>query len=196
MRAFLAWTFAATAAMLVMAGAPVAKADEPIKVSIADADITPFCLKMRMVRHPDFPMLREKYNLQFREIMQTMAVAPVSVANKDIDIGECTGISTVVNAWNKGAKNLIIWSVGAKLPVYQLVANPAIKTLEDFRGKNIGTPGIQTASSEAVEMILKRGAGLKPNIDYNFVSTGGGTTRAAALLAGKIDALPTFPPVS
>ena len=173
-----------------------AAADDKIKVSIADAEITPFCLKMRMVRHPAFPDMREKYNLQFEDIMQIMAQAPVSVANRDIDIGECTGISTMVNAWNKGAKNLIIWSVGAEIPVYQLVANPAIKDLKDFKGKNIGSPGVQTASSEAVEMILKRGAGLLPGKDYEFVATGGGTTRAAALLSGKIDALPTFPPVS
>jgi ABC-type nitrate/sulfonate/bicarbonate transport system substrate-binding protein len=193
MRASLTWILAAMAAV---ATAPLARAAEPIKVSIADADITPFCLKMRMVRHPAFPMMREKYNLQFQEIMQTMSVAPVSVANKDIDVGECTGISTMVNAWNKGAKNLVVWSVGAEIPVYQMVANPKLKKLEDFKGANIGSPGIQTASSEAIEMILKRGAGLKPGVDYNFVSTGGGSARAAALIAGKIDALPTFPPLS
>ena len=173
-----------------------AAAQEKIKVSIADGEITSFCLKMRMVRHPNFPEMRQKYNLQFEDVMQIMAQAPVSVANRDIDIGECTGISTMVNAWNKGAKNLIVWSVGAIVPVYQLVANPAIKELKDFKGKNIGSPGIQTASSEAVEMILKRGANLLPGKDYEFVSTGGGNTRAAALLSGKIDALPTFPPIS
>lgn len=45
-------------------------------------------------------------------------------------------------------------------------------------------------------MMLKRGAGLLPEKDYNFVSTGGGNARAAALISGKIDALPTFPPIS
>jgi ABC-type taurine transport system substrate-binding protein len=186
------------AVLLVMAVAvpTQAQAQEKIRVAIADPEITPFCLKMRMVRHPAFPMMREKYKLQFEEVLVIMAQAPVTVANKDLDVGECTGISTMVNAWNKGAKNLVVFSVGAELPVYQLVANPAIRKLEDFRGKNIGTPGIQTASSEAVEMILKRGAGLLPGKDYNYVSTGGGNTRAAALLSGKIDALPTFPPIS
>src|SRR5262245_24418835 len=186
-------------AILVVAAAVVpipSHAQDRIRAAIADPEITPFCLKMRMVRHPAFPKMREKYKLQFDDVLVIMAQAPVTVANKDLDIGECTGISTMVNAWNKGAKNLIVFSVGAELPVYQLVANPAIRKLEDFRGKSIGTPGIQTASSEAVEMILKRGAGLLPGRDYNFVSTGGGNTRAAALLSGKIDALPTFPPIS
>ena len=64
---------------------------------------------------------------------------------------------------------------------FQLVANPAIKKLEDFRGKNIGTPGIQTASSEAVEMILKRGAGLLPGKDFNYVSTGGADTNPGTI---------------
>ena len=42
----------------------------------------------------------------------------------------------------------------------------------------------------------QRSADLLPGRDYNYVSTGGGSTRAAALLSGKIDALPTFPPIS
>ncbi len=196
MRIFLTASLSAFALAAPLFVATPASAQQSIKVSIADGEITPFCLKMRMVRHPAFPAMREKYNLKFEDVMQIMAQAPVSVSNKDIDIGECTGISTMVNAWNKGAKNLIVWSVGAEIPVYQLVANPAIKDLKDFKGKNIGSPGIQTASSEAVEMILKRGAGLLPGKDYDFVATGGGNTRAAALLSGKIDALPTFPPIS
>ena len=173
-----------------------APAQEKIRVSIADGEITPFCMKMRMVRHAAFPAMREKYKLQFEEVVQIMSQSPVTVAGQDLDIGECTGISTMVNAWNKRAKNLFVWSVGAQVPVYQLVANPAIKKLADLKGKNIGSPGIQTASSEAVEMMLKRGAGLLPEKDYNFVSTGGGNARAAALISGKIDALPTFPPIS
>jgi ABC-type nitrate/sulfonate/bicarbonate transport system substrate-binding protein len=191
---YLAWTFAALAAAAATVSA--ARAEDPIKVSIADKDITPFCFKMRMVRHPDFPMMREKYHLQFQEIMQTMSVAPIAVANNSIDIGECTGISTMVNAWNKGAKNLVIWSVGAEIPVYQLIGNPKIKTLKDFKGAKLGSPGIQTASTEAIEMILKRGAGLKRGVDYDLVQTGGGSARAAALVAGKIDGIPTFPPLS
>ena len=130
-----------------------ASAEDAVRVSIADQEITPFCLKMRMVRHPNFSQMRDKYKLDFESTMQVMSQAPISVANHDIDVGECTGISTMVNAWNKGAKNLVIWSVGAIVPVYQLVANPSIKTLADLKGKNIGTPGLQTASSEAVEMI-------------------------------------------
>lgn len=181
--------------LLLVAGAARA-ADNSIRVSVADAEITPFCLKMRLVRHPNFPMLRDKYDLKFEDTIMQMAQTPVTVADHDLDIGECSGISTVVNAWNKGAKNIFIFSVGAELPVYQIVARPEIKQIADFKGRNIGTPGINTASTEAVEMILKRGAGLLPDRDYNFVSTGGGSTRAAALIAGRIDALPTFPPIS
>jgi ABC-type nitrate/sulfonate/bicarbonate transport system substrate-binding protein len=186
---------AITALSMIAMNAPVFAQDK-IKVSIADGEITPFCIKMRMVRHAAFPAMREKYKLQFEEVLQIMSQSPVTVAGQDLDIGECTGISTMVNAWNKRAKNLIVWSVGAELPVYQIVANPAVKKLADLKGKNIGSPGIQTASSEAVEMMLKRGAGLLPEKDYNFVSTGGGNARAAALISGKIDALPTFPPIS
>jgi ABC-type nitrate/sulfonate/bicarbonate transport system substrate-binding protein len=125
-----------------------------------------------------------------------MSQGPVVVANRDIDIGECTGISTMVSAWNKGAKGLVVFSVGAIQPVYQIVVHPSIKSLQDLKGKHIGSPGPQTASTEAVEMVLKRGFGLLPSRDYDFVATGGGAARAAALVAGKIHAIPTFPPLS
>ena len=53
------------AALAVMAaGTPVAShAQQGIRAAIADSEITPFCLKMRMVRHPAFPRMREKYKL-------------------------------------------------------------------------------------------------------------------------------------
>src|SRR5437899_1607430 len=111
-----------TFAILVVAAAVVpipSNAQDRIRAAIADPEITPFCLKMRMVRHPAFPRMREKYKLQFEDVMIVMAQAPVTVANRDLDIAECTGISTMVNAWNKGAKNLMVFSVGAELPVYQ-----------------------------------------------------------------------------
>ena len=88
-----------TSMMLVILAALVpasAHAQERIRAAVADAEITPFCLKMRMVRHPAFPTMREKYRLQFEDVLVVMAQAPVTVANRDLDIAECTGISTII----------------------------------------------------------------------------------------------------
>ncbi len=170
------------------------EAQEKIRVSVPSQDITAFCMGIRIARHPNFPEPSRKYKLDFEVVAMPIPQVPVNVANNQIDIGECSGISTVLNAWNKGAKNLMVFAFGSQLPVYQLVASPDIKTLSDLKGKNIGIPGIQSAGAETVEMILKRGANLLPQRDYDFVSVGAASATMAALMAKKIDAIPYFPP--
>jgi len=182
---------------LAVAGLVATSASAADKVSMSvPATLTSFCLKMDMLRNPAFPQMREKYDLDIESVKMQVAQVPVTVSNQDLDIGECSGISTVVNAWNKGAKNLIIFAVGSRAPLYQIISKPEITKLEDLKGKSLGIPGLQSASTEAIEMILLRGAGMKPGVDYNLVSAGAGSARVAALMAGAIDALPTYPPDS
>src|SRR5262249_37152107 len=66
--------------------------------------------------------------------------------------------------------------------------------LADMKGKVVGIPGIQSAGAEAAEMILKRGAGLLPERDYQYTTIGAGPAAMAALLAKKMDAIPYYPP--
>ena len=173
---------------------PPVRAEDKIKVSVPSSDITAFCMGIRIARHPNYPAPAKKYNLDFETVAMPIPQVPLAVSTNDINIGECSGISTVFNAWNKGAKNVMIFAFGSALPVYQLVAQPAIKKLEDLKGKNIGIPGIQSAGAEAVEMILKRGAKFAPQKDYEYVTVGAAAATMAALLAGKIDAVPYFAP--
>jgi hypothetical protein len=169
-------------------------AESPIRISVPSTQITGFCMGIRIARHPNFPGPMKKYNLSFDDLTMPIPQVPVNVSNNQIDIGECSGISTILNAWNKGAKNMIVFAFGSRLPVYQLVASPEIKRLADLKGKIIGSPGIQSAGAEAVEMILKRGANLLPQRDYDLITVGAGAATMAALLAKKIDAIPYFPP--
>ena len=166
-------------------------AESPIRISVPSTQITGFCMGIRIARHPNFPGPMKKYNLSFDDLTMPIPQVPVNVSNNQIDIGECSGISTILNAWNKGAKNMIVFAFGSHLPVYQLVASPEIKRLADLKGKIIGSPGIQSAGAEAVEMILKRGANLLPQRDYDLITVGAGAATMAALLAKKIDAIPT-----
>jgi ABC-type taurine transport system substrate-binding protein len=165
-----------------------------VRVSIPSDEITSFCMTTGMVRHPEFAQFRDKYKLEFEQIKMQISQVPTAISNQDIPIGECSGISTVVNAWNKGATNLVIFAVGSIAPVYQLIGAPSIKTLQDLKGKKIGTPGLQSASTEAIELILKRGANMTPGQDYDLVSAGAGSARIAALSNGAISAVPTYPP--
>lgn len=184
-------------ALLLAAGlAPgAAPAADKIPLSVP-ADYTAFCLGMDILRSPAFPRFREKYDIDFENIQMQISQVPVAISNQDIAIGACSGISTIMNAWNKGAKNLIVFAVGSKAPIYQLITKAEIQKLEDLKGKSIGIPGLQSASTEAVEMIMKRGANMAPGTDYNFVSAGAGSARVASLIAGAIDGLPTYPPHS
>ena len=169
-------------------------AEEKIKISVPSNDITAFCMGIRIARHPNFPGPNKKYNLDFETVAMPIPQVPLAVSTNDINVGECSGISTVFNAWNKGAKNVIIFAFGSALPVYQLIASPKIKKLEDLKGKSIGIPGIQSAGAEAAEMILKRGVKLLPEKDFDYVTVGAASATMAALVAGKIDAVPYFPP--
>jgi ABC-type nitrate/sulfonate/bicarbonate transport system substrate-binding protein len=181
---------------MVVVSVAAATGAAKIQMSIATMGVTPFCLTLGMLRSPGFPRFREKYDLDLEPIQMQESQAPVTTAQGDLPIGECSGISTVVNAWEKGARGIVVFAVGAKAPVYQLIAAPSIKTLADLRGKRIGTPGIQTASTEAIEMILSRGAHLSASRDYELVSAGAGSARVAALATGAVSALPAYPPDS
>ena len=106
----------------------------------------------------------------------------------------CAGFAVIVQAWVKGAHDLSVVFAGALKPIYVLVAGKQIKTLKDLKGANIGAPGPQTAAAEAVELIMERGAGMEPGRDYKIVSGGAGAGRMAALMAGRIEAIPTYAP--
>ena len=170
--------------------------DQKILVSIPSDQITAFCMGLRIARHPNFPGPRTKYKLEYENVAMLIAQVPVNVANNQINIGECSGISTVINAWNKGAKNLVVFAFGSLRPVFQLVTSTEISKLSDLKGKAIGIPGIQSAGAEAAETILRRGANLLPQRDYDFVSVGAGPATMAAVIAKKVDAIPYFPPLS
>ena len=165
-----------------------------IKLSVATNTITAFCLKASMNRHPKFQDFIKEQNISLRATKLTTSQVPVTVNYGDLDVGECSGISTVTNAWNKGATNIFIFAVGSIKPVYVLIGGKKIKKIQDLKGGKLGIPGMQSASTEAIEMILKRGGNLVQPRDYTLISAGAGSARVAALIAGKVDAIPTFPP--
>jgi NMT1/THI5 like len=177
-------------------GPTVAEEAAPIKIAIPSDSISGFCMGIRLARNDEIPVAGARDPLTFEEITLPIPQFPTTVNSNDVNIGECSGLSTIVNAWNKGARDFVAFSFGSKLPVYQLIATPDVKKLSDLREKSIGIPGIQSAAAEAGEMILRRGANMRPGQDYNLVSVGAGPGGMAALEAGKISAMPYFPPLS
>jgi NitT/TauT family transport system substrate-binding protein len=78
-------------------------------------------------------------------------------------------------------------------PLHSLVARPEIKTINDLRGKKVGTQRIGGSDQLAAEAILQaKGLGLK---DVQFVTLGGDEpVRVEILKKGLVDAICTVPP--
>ncbi|HWG04907.1 MAG TPA: ABC transporter substrate-binding protein, partial [Beijerinckiaceae bacterium] len=187
------WLVAAALFGALSQPVPAQPALNKIQVAVVDKAPSVFCA-LSYVRQPVLDRFAKSENIEFEPVLVESSILPTVVSKGDLPIGECSGLSAIFSAWLKGARNLTVFSVGAIKPIYQIVAAKSIHELAALRGKSLGTPGLQTASTEAIQVILKRGAGLLYPGDYDLISTGTGSARVAALLSRRIDALPTFPP--
>ena len=80
----------------------------------------------------------------------------------------------------------------AQAPPYALVGKPAIKKLEDLKGKVISLGGPKDITRIYVERMLAP-HGIKPG-EFDMVFAGATAARASALLAGAVDAAILLPP--
>lgn len=109
----------------------------------------------------------------------------------DFILGSDLGITTAII---QGA-NLIRLGVTTNTLGYSMVAQPAIKTIRDLKGKVIGiTPGRDAAYARVVKLL--RDNGMDPAKDATFLSVGDGgpAARVAALSSGLIHATMFTPP--
>ena len=86
----------------------------------------------------------------------------------------------------RGAKLLAIGSPQSKVN-YVLVTKVEIASVEDLEGRTIGISGPDGFDALLTRFSLQD-AGLEPETDVQLVQIGGSPERAAALLAGRIDA--------
>lgn len=82
----------------------------------------------------------------------------------------------------------IVGSNSERLPM-SLVARPDIATLEQLRGKRIGTSSLTEGTAIYTQLMLRE-VGLRYPHDYSFVLAGVHTTRWTALQENEIDAAP------
>jgi ABC-type nitrate/sulfonate/bicarbonate transport system substrate-binding protein len=177
--------------------ATAARAQTEIRMGFLSQDIAPFCVNTGTVHEEGLsPFKPEGPLVKLRKIQITVSQAPVMVSNGDLDTAECAGPSGLAQAWSKGGKNAVVVFVGSAKPAYVLIGGKNATTLADLKGKVVGSPGPQSTATEASTLILGRGAHLVAEKDYKLVSAGTGSARTAALMAGKIDAVPSFPPFS
>jgi ABC-type nitrate/sulfonate/bicarbonate transport system substrate-binding protein len=102
-----------------------------------------------------------------------------------------TGLVDPIRAIDQNAAISIV-RFEAQAPPYVLVGKPAIKKLEDLKGKVISLGGPKDITRIYVERMLAP-HGIKPG-EFDMVFAGATAARAGALLAGAVDAAILLPP--
>lgn len=131
--------------------------------------------------------LFEKYGLDVNLIfIRSGATVTQALIGGDIQLAAATGSAAVVAAAS-GASVVIIAAIGPT--PYLLIAHPSIKSLQDLRGKIIGTSRPGSNPEFALRRLLPK-LGLTPGKDVFLVPTGltESDRRTLLVLQGKIDA--------
>ena len=131
--------------------------------------------------------LFEKYGLDVKLInIAAGNVALSALLTGDVHLITAAG-PQVVAAVPRGAPIIIVSTNGGSL--YQLVARPSIKTVQELRGKVIGSSRIGAGTDFVLRRILDK-LGLVPGKDVSLIPTGLSESekRMLIMLQGKLDA--------
>ncbi len=131
--------------------------------------------------------LYEKYGLDGNLVYIASGVTSVNaLLGGSVHLIAASG-SSAVSAAARGAPVAIIASLG---PIaYKLVANPSITSIQQLKGKIIGSSRIGAGSDYALQRLLPK-VGLTPGKDVQVIPTGLSESdrRLVIMLQGKIDA--------
>jgi NitT/TauT family transport system substrate-binding protein len=111
-----------------------------------------------------------------------------ALIGNSVELGSASNPTAAV----QGAKLKILMVFNDK-PPGMLVAQPAIKSVADLRGKRIGGSTVGSLEYGWMKELLPK-FGLQLEKDVTFVPVGSTSTRFTALRAGTIDASPLSPP--
>lgn len=181
--------------------APLAEAEEPATPAARmaegfDIDLSGQSLRMtsaqpsalQMTTWFEADLLREwGADVELIISTTTTALQALLAGRSDISAG---GADELILGAAEGADVVAIASETAKMN-YVLVAREGIDTVEDLEGQTIGMSG-PAGFDALLGRFTLREAGLDPETDANFTQIGGSPDRAAALLAGNIDAATIF----
>jgi NitT/TauT family transport system substrate-binding protein len=97
-----------------------------------------------------------------------------------------TALPSLVTAAVRGLPIKVV-GVMIKKTSYVMVSHPSVRTIQDLKGKVIGTSSFGAASDYAIRIALRKG-GLDPKKDVTIIQVGGSAGRLAALQGGTIQA--------
>ncbi len=91
------------------------------------------------------------------------------------------------------ARGVDVVAIGAPISTmhYAVISTPGVDSLADLEGKAIATSGPGGFNGMLFRYMLKR-EGLEPEVDVQIVPVGGSSERAAAVMAGQVQATVTF----
>jgi NitT/TauT family transport system substrate-binding protein len=174
--------FSALLASVVLAFAYTAQAADTVSVGSVDATSANLWPLHIAIKNGYFDAANIKIDLVFAQsnasVIQQLAAGSYSVAPS-------AGMVDPIRAIDKGAPVALVRIV-IQAPPYTLIAKPAIKTIEDLKGKTIIVGGAKDITRIFTERMLAP-HGLKPG-DYDFVFAGATSARFAALQSGAVDA--------
>jgi len=167
---------------------------QPTKSSAQDKKLDSFTISYASVSGTRGPLwiakdlgLFEKYGLEGNLIYIASGVVSVNaLLGGSVDIIAASG-SSAVGAAARGAPIVIIASLGHI--AYKLIALPSIKTVQDLKGKIIGSSRVGAGSDFALQRLLRK-LGLTPGKDVQLIPTGVSESdrRLLMMMQGKIDA--------
>lgn len=114
--------------------------------------------------------------------LEAMIADRIDVASRSSDeilIGQARGVDVV--------------AIGAPISTmhYAIVSTPGVDTIADLKDKSIGTSGPGGFNGMLFRYILKQND-LEPEVDVAIVPVGGSSERAAAIMAGQVNATVVF----
>jgi ABC-type nitrate/sulfonate/bicarbonate transport system substrate-binding protein len=110
------------------------------------------------------------------QAVTALVTGAISIASPTPDVAM---LSTI-----KGQGDVVIVSNEVKLPTWDLIVQPDIKSYADLKGKVLGVSQLQSASTLSLRQLLRK-HNLKDN-DYTILQVGGSGKRYAAIQSKQI----------
>jgi len=137
--------------------------------------------------------LFKKHNLDFQLVyISSSPMATAAIVGGDVEIILTGGVG-IVRAYVQGNTDLAFIAGVKNIMTQSLVSGPAIKRVEDLKGKKIGVSRIGGNTHYFTVQVMRR-VGFEPGRDFAFIQTGGDPEAFAALVNGGIDAAALTPP--
>ena len=171
--------------VLTLGPSPLLAQAKKIRFSVSSISIAEIPFKIAQVKG----FYREE-GLNVEAILIRGAVGLQALLGGSVDYTSASG-STIAAAVRGLPVKLVF--VSAAKPQFDMVAQPAIRTVQDLKGKIVGISS-RGGSIDLLTQIILQQNGLTPNKDVTAIVVGGQEETALALRAGRIAAALLTPP--